>query len=156
MPVALSAMRPILMRGLNLAQYDEFPLSLAKIPKQFKHVRNIMAACGIKTYGDLSKLPADITGADGTAYASTLTYIGREYSQWTPRIRGPEPVAGPDGKIEVYQDIRNDARVALDDEISDGFSDWILTQRAPESEWMKTMSKNWDDVFGKEKTHGRG
>lgn len=123
--------------------YDQFRINLKIIPKRFKNIRNVVDVCGVKVYADLAKLPLHIIGTDGTEYTSVLTCIGREYPQGFGRLSGPEPEPEPDGKVDILQHIRNDAMIALDDEISGGFVDWILTKRPPKSEFIKKMESWW-------------
>jgi hypothetical protein len=122
-------MGTILRRGLQLASYKEFPLQRALIPKKFKHILNILGPCKIKKYRDFDKLPTMITGDDGTIYESILTCVGREHPQGWGRLRGPESEPEPDGKVDVFQYVRNEARIALDGEICGDFEDWLLKQR---------------------------
>ena len=131
MPVSLVHIGTILRRGLQLASYNDFALRHTIIPNNFKHVLNILGPCKIRKYADLGKLPDQIIGDDGTEYISILTCVGREYPQGCGRLSGPEPEPESDGKVDVFQYIRNEARIALDDEICGGFEDWLLKQPMP-------------------------
>ena len=122
MPVHLSAIRNVLMPGINFVFHAKEPLTLKDVPEKYQHLRRCFDYCRIKEVGDLIKLPRWIpaVSASDFEYRTDNVKIGREYPQgWG---RGPggwraEPPPEPDGKVDIFQLQDNENMKALKAEI---------------------------------------
>lgn len=128
MPVQLTAMSSIIRRGLALVGYKDFKITKSML-KDFPLIAEIVDVVPVCKYKDLLNLPRNMVfSSDGSAKYSISVKTTWEYPQGCGRIQGyDEWPRNKEGKVEIHQDVFNQAYLDLLDEI-DRFEDWMMTQ----------------------------